>query len=456
MASITTNELKALSRQQGKWLSESITGFGHGSLSFRALSNGEVSAYYRYNAQGKRQSLTIGRYDPEGRDGFTLAQLRRMAGEFAKLHASGYVFVKEKIEAERFAEQEANRLRLEQERQKLLEEQSGTFEQLLDAYCEYLLAEGKLQSAKDITSTLKLWVKNRHPLLLPRKANSITKAEILSILKLVVDAGKTRTVNRVRSYLLAAYNLAISAESDALQSVIVGQRFDIVVNPVATTVRIRKFERVCDRVLADGELKDLLVELEDCTPVTRDAIKLALFMGGQRLSQLMRVSPDDVDMQMGTIRLLDGKGRRTTPREHLLPIPAQAVPIIKSLLEQNAKFKFLFTNDGKRQLSICTLSQAVREISKGSYQMRDLRRTCETMLAKLGVSKDIRAQLQSHGLSGVQDRHYDRYQYLPEKLRALNIWCGYLDRVKDGNAGLSNVVTLVDGHFKGSVLVESA
>jgi hypothetical protein len=29
------------------------------------------------------------------------------------------------------------------------------------------------------------------------------------------------------------------------------------------------------------------------------------------------------------------------------------------------------------------------------------------MLARLGVPKDIRAQLQSHALGGVQERHYD-------------------------------------------------
>ena len=58
--------------------------------------------------------------------------------------------------------------------------------------------------------------------------------------------------------------------------------------------------------------------------------------------------------------------------------------------------------------------------------MRDLRRTVETMLASLKVSSDFRAQLQSHGLGGVQHRHYDRYSYALEKIQALekgaDIW----------------------------------
>jgi hypothetical protein len=35
------------------------------------------------------------------------------------------------------------------------------------------------------------------------------------------------------------------------------------------------------------------------------------------------------------------------------------------------------------------------------------------------VSSDARKHIQSHGLGGVQQRHYDKYHYMPEKLAAL-------------------------------------
>jgi hypothetical protein len=38
------------------------------------------------------------------------------------------------------------------------------------------------------------------------------------------------------------------------------------------------------------------------------------------------------------------------------------------------------------------------------------------------ISKDIRAQLLSHGLSGVQAAHYDRHSYTNEKRSALIAW----------------------------------
>jgi hypothetical protein len=40
----------------------------------------------------------------------------------------------------------------------------------------------------------------------------------------------------------------------------------------------------------------------------------------------------------------------------------------------------------------------------------------------MGVSKDMKAQLLSHGMSGVQDKHYDRHDYMEEKRRALIRW----------------------------------
>jgi integrase len=56
------------------------------------------------------------------------------------------------------------------------------------------------------------------------------------------------------------------------------------------------------------------------------------------------------------------------------------------------------------------------------FQLRDIRRTCETLLAGLGVGEDVRAQVLSHGLGGVQNKSYNRHSYSLEKLAALTKW----------------------------------
>ncbi|MBA4143717.1 MAG: hypothetical protein H0X43_12130 [Nitrosospira sp.] len=48
----------------------------------------------------------------------------------------------------------------------------------------------------------------------------------------------------------------------------------------------------------------------------RAALKLALLLGGQRTTQLLRLRSVDVDLQSGILRLYDSKGRRRKPRIH--------------------------------------------------------------------------------------------------------------------------------------------
>lgn len=99
-----------------------------------------------------------------------------------------------------------------------------------------------------------------------------------------------------------------------------------------------------------------------------------------------------------------------------------------------------FTTHGKRGMALETFSVCVREVSAEltkeheypRFQLRDLRRTCETMLQKLGTDKEVRAHLLSHGRSkGVQGKHYERYDFLAEKRAALEKWADHLQRIID-------------------------
>ena len=70
-------------------------------------------------------------------------------------------------------------------------------------------------------------------------------------------------------------------------------------------------------------------------------------------------------------------------------------------------------------LKVWEAMEAAGELTGGKFTASDLRRTVETRLSAEGVSAEVRAHLQSHGLGGVQARHYDRHSYLPEKRAAL-------------------------------------
>jgi hypothetical protein len=103
-------------------------------------------------------------------------------------------------------------------------------------------------------------------------------------------------------------------------------------------------------------------------------------------------------------------------------VSERVAAILESLMGINRDGRYIFsTRGGKAPADLSTLSNAVAGIAQAIcktdyFSAADLRRTAETRLAALGVSKEHRAQLLSHGRTqGVQERHYDRHDYLPER-----------------------------------------
>ena len=106
--------------------------------------------------------------------------------------------------------------------------------------------------------------------------------------------------------------------------------------------------------------------------------------------------------------------------------------MLEQLRAFNGKGEFIFSaNAGKAPIHTATLSIAFASLRTSSpaaidtastLQGRDLRRSIETRLQALGVEREVRAQLLSHGrTSGVQQRHYERHDYLAEKAEALSL-----------------------------------
>jgi len=76
---------------------------------------------------------------------------------------------------------------------------------------------------------------------------------------------------------------------------------------------------------------------------------------------------------------------------------------------------------GKSRLGERTISDWACAAGAGivGFQAKRIRSGVETLLASARISTDTRGRLQSHGISGVQARHYDGYDYLSEKREAL-------------------------------------
>jgi hypothetical protein len=108
------------------------------------------------------------------------------------------------------------------------------------------------------------------------------------------------------------------------------------------------------------------------------------------------------------------KRAKLVESEYLFPVSRKAVLRADTL--------------GKYVGSVCTAMLVNGDIDK-PFQLRDLRRTGETLMVGMKVDQGLRAQLLSHGLSGVQHISYDRYEYLPVMRKVLVKWGKMLEAV---------------------------
>ena len=322
------------------------------------------------------------------------------------------------------ARKEAQKAEVELTRQEAEAAKRFTLRALLDLYCDHLKKGGKLRSSVCAASAFKVHIPDE---LASLPAKEITRAQITETIRRVREAGKERTAGILRAYLHAAYEVAMSAETDSAAPADFIP-FQIDNNPVRGIKAIPV--AAGQRVLSIDELGRYLAALDDRP--SDIALKVALLAGGQRMEQLLKSTPADWDQEVKALLLFDGKGKRTAPRKHLLPLADKAAELVsrQSDRAKAAKKAYLFFSEQGERVNATTPGKRVKEIAKAMggemFDLRDIRRTCETHLAKIGISQDTRAQLLSHGISGVQAKHYDRYSYTREKRAALARWEEYL------------------------------
>jgi integrase len=406
MAQITTNALRAKWRGKDEWLSDGGPR-GAGRLVARLTESGPqfLFQYFLPNAGREvKRFLPVGPYDAEGTRGLSLPKARDRAAELSALYRAGTTDLHAHFQRQREAEERGRRATEEAARRAKEDAQRGTLRQLLAAYVGHLERQGK-QSVRDVRSIFNTHVLEAEPELAGRKASELSVDDLVGLISRVVEAGKGRTADKLRSYLRACYQLAVESKTNPAAPMAL-RAFRISVNPVASVGALSQFNRARDRVLSAPELGAYLRRLDTLQPgPQKDALELLLLLGGQRPMQLLRLKAGDVDLDAATVTLYDGKGARSQPRRHVLPLVKEAAAILERRLEKQAAAQEaatapeerssdvpLFSTDDRTGMRHETLSALVADIAgkmvkekeaRERFQLRDLRRTAETMLASL-------------------------------------------------------------------------
>jgi integrase len=407
-------------------------------LQLRASQSGIGRWYFRYtDGNSKRQLISLGLFSE-----MSLAEARSKANDMGKLYKQDpnlKELLREQTQDRDDARRQRQVLKAEEERRRQSLE-SATVGALMDVYVEDLLRQGKQDSAKDARSVFSNHAREIRAL----PVTQLTRQDITNVLRNVIDNGKGRTAGILRSYLGAAFQRALDAEDDASihKSFLPFRQAGLERNPAAETKALTKYQKPRERFLTEIEFRRMWARLNG-DDYCGFVLKCAIALGGQRIAQLLRTTVNDIGDD-GIITLRDGKGRRSAPRQHHIPLAGLAETLIPIALE-TAKSKgsaWLFTMSGRKPMHPDTLTHWVTDLSRTMlqagdvdepFQLKDIRRTVETTLSRLDVRKEHRAQLQSHGLSGVQNRHYDRHDYLQEKKAALIALTNWILSSEAGN-----------------------
>lgn len=405
----------------GSEFSESVDSCG--SLSVKRTESSR-SFYFRSQKDGRQVRVKLGVFPS-----MSLVSARNIARDMSNKARENFDL--------KFALAEERRKKTDEQqaiqRQRELDARQGSLTDLFASYISSMERNGRSSSNK-VKSLLHYHVENEFPTISAKPAREVTRDDIVYVLRHVMEKGVTTNANRLRSYIMAAFNFGLRCDNDPLFHVVDGKKFGLLFNPVDGIPVQQSFEKQRERVLSQKELHHFWYHFADTPKVgflIQSLLRFVIALGGQRPNQVLQCRWSDVDEIRKTITIMDAKGRGVSARQHVVPLSDIALDIIQSLKPLTADYQWLFSHSGKAPITIAAVSRAVsryHEYFQHSLQIeslelfvaKDLRRTCKMILIDAGVNREERNLLQNHALTGIDFKHYDYSDHLSEKLNAIN------------------------------------
>lgn len=196
-----------------------------------------------------------------------------------------------------------------------------------------------------------------------------------------------------------------------------------------------------ERVLTSAEIKSFWQACDKLDAPFGPPLKL-LLLTGQRLSEVAGMRRDELDDATWTIPGSRTKNHKT----HVVPLPPLArdilasVPLIEGsplLFTTNALRPVSGWSKTKKRLDAAMLAIADPDAKIAPWRLHDLRRSCATGMADIGIAPHIIEAVLNHvsgsraGVAGI----YNRAQYTDEKRVALERWASHVEALVSGKAG---------------------
>lgn len=246
-----------------------------------------------------------------------------------------------------------------------------------------------------------------------RSIHEITKRDVIDVVNAIEQRGAPIAANKalkaIKTFFRWCVGRAVLDQSPA----------DGVPLPAKEVAR--------DRVLDDNELAQIILAARQIGGPYGGIVEL-LALSGQRREEAARCSWDEIDLASRTWKL--SSARTKNAKAHEVYLSDQAIAVLSRAKKTG---EFVFSRSGTAPFQ--DFSPAKRELDRLSgvtgWRLHDLRRTCVSGMARLGIAPHVADKILNHqngAISGVA-AVYQRHDFLAERKRALEIWGTHVQRV---------------------------
>lgn len=186
--------------------------------------------------------------------------------------------------------------------------------------------------------------------------------------------------------------------------------------------------------LERADIGNFLRKLEDYTGHRQTVIALnLLLMTAVRPGELCNAAWNEFNLVAAEWRI--PAARMKMKRPHMVPLPRQAVELLKELKELTGHEKHLFPSQGNKSGTIptATLRNAIVKMGYyGKFSPHGARGTFSTILNEKGYRPDVIERQLAHEEGNRVRAAYHHAEYLPERIAMMQDWADMLDAFKLG------------------------
>jgi|TARA_B100002051_G_scaffold275009_1_gene317560 integrase len=405
MPKVTFNALSDTAIRNAKPTKKQYKLFDGQGLFVLIHPNGSKYFRFRYKLNNKEKMMALGVY-PET----TLKQARELRMEAQRLVSEG-------IDPVLFRQEEKSRLETERNVQSLLNERN--FEKVAREWLEVESVQMTPKHSKEARRSLENHV---FSIIGAQPIDSVSTRDVKKVLLKLQGSGKIETAHRIHQRIRSIFQFAIM--NDWTER-----------NPAADLYKLlQPVKKSRMQSLPLKELPEYLRSLDKADNlhyVTRTALKLIIMLF-VRTRELIEAKWEEINFEQALWRIPAERMKMRV--EHLVPLPTQAMKLIRELHSLTGHGIYIFPGDRNPNQPMSNNTLLYGGIYRMGYRSRatihGFRTLASSILNESGEwNPDAIERQLAHSEKDQVRAAYNRAQYLEERKRMMQWYADYLEKI---------------------------